>query len=155
MAPFMQPAAIELDRSKVIVNSSAPNECCLVGADQGIHKWCKPQCKALGEQFAEAMDETDRPVVPQLGRGVVLAQQHHGGIVEKIEAPPILQPKRTEDCTNVAPDERLGRTIEPASEPVGARSLVRWSFLHHPSNLLIGEFVGQHLEVNPRKVESL
>jgi hypothetical protein len=42
---------------------------------------------------AEAMNETNEPVVPKASRGVILSQENHGGVIKEVKAPPVLLPQ--------------------------------------------------------------
>jgi hypothetical protein len=70
----VQSASRQLDHFEIVVDGTALYECGLIGGDQFGQPRREAGRKKLGEEFSEAMRETDWPEVFHIRRPIFLGQ---------------------------------------------------------------------------------
>ena len=77
----MQPPAGQLYSTEILVNSPTPDEGRLIDLNDLRYSWGQTKCEALGEQFADGVDEADRPVVLEAVRRLSFVEKYHGHLI--------------------------------------------------------------------------
>ena len=63
------------------MNSPTPDEGRLIDLNDLRYSWGQTKCEALGEQFADGVDEADRPVVLEAVRRLSFVEKCHGRLI--------------------------------------------------------------------------